>query len=68
MRTAFRLHFVLNLSVVAAQATFFALQNTYHFLTPDMWTPTRFEKQPVQEFTDFLARPQIGEAPKAYAY
>jgi len=50
------------------KATFFALQNTYHFLTPDMWTPTRFEKQPVQEFTDFLARPQIGEAPKAYAY
>ena len=50
------------------QATFFALQNTYDFLTPDMWTPTRFEKQPIQEFTDFLARPVIGDAPKAYAY
>ena len=50
------------------QATFFALQNTYDFLTPDMWTPTRFEKQPIQEFTDFLARPVIGDAPKASAY
>ena len=51
-----------------AQATFAALQNTYDFLTPDLWRETRYEKQPIQEFTDFLARPAIAEAPKAYPY
>ena len=50
------------------QATFAALQNTYDFLTPDLWRETRYEKQPIQEFTDFLARPAIAEAPKAYPY
>ncbi len=41
----------------ALQATFAALQSTYDFLTPDLWQETRFEKQPLQEFTDFLAKP-----------
>lgn len=44
-----------NLGVV--QATFAALQATYDFLTPDLWQETRFEKNPLQEFTDFLAKP-----------
>ena len=39
------------------QATFAALQATYDFLTPDLWQETRFEKNPLQEFTDFLAKP-----------
>jgi hypothetical protein len=41
----------------SAQATFAALQATYDFLTPDLWQETRFEKNPLQEFTDFLAKP-----------
>jgi small subunit ribosomal protein S2e len=39
------------------KATFYALANTYAFLTPDLWTETRFVKGPFQEFTDFLAKP-----------
>jgi len=35
-------------------ATFDALRNTYHYLTPDLWKPTTFTKSPYQEFTDFL--------------
>jgi len=50
------------------KATFAALQSTYDFLTPDLWQETRFEKQPFQEFTDFLAKPVIGEAPALPAY
>jgi small subunit ribosomal protein S2e len=50
------------------KATFAALQSTYDFLTPDLWQETRFEKQPLQEFTDFLAKPVIGEAPRIPAY
>ena len=42
--------------VRAAQATFAALQTTYDFLTPDLWQETTFQKQPLQEFTDFLAK------------
>lgn len=43
-------------AVGAAQATFAALQTTYDFLTPDLWQETTFQKQPLQEFTDFLAK------------
>ena len=44
-------------AVSFVQATFAALQATYDFLTPDLWQETRFEKNPLQEFTDFLAKP-----------
>jgi len=44
-------------------ATFDALQNTYNYLTPDLWTPTTFTKSPYQEFTDFL-RDTKGQAQK----
>eukprot|EP01029_Cantina_marsupialis_P018730 TRINITY_DN431438_c0_g1_i3.p1 TRINITY_DN431438_c0_g1~~TRINITY_DN431438_c0_g1_i3.p1 ORF type:complete len:272 (-),score=56.65 TRINITY_DN431438_c0_g1_i3:116-910(-) len=39
-----------------AKATFFALQKTYSYLSPDMWTSTEFAKHPFQEFTDVLAK------------
>lgn len=45
-----------NAAVGGAQATFAALQTTYDFLTPDLWQETSFQKQPLQEFTDFLAK------------
>jgi small subunit ribosomal protein S2e len=41
------------------KATFAALQSTYGFLTPELWRETKFVKSPLQEFTDFLARPVI---------
>jgi hypothetical protein len=44
-------------AVSFVQATFAALQATYDFLTPDLWQETWFEKNPLQEFTDFLAKP-----------
>lgn len=48
------------------QATFYALQATYGFLSPELWTATRYTKSPLQEFTDFLAKPMLGEkAPMA---
>ncbi len=47
------------------QATFYALQATYGFLSPELWTATRYQKSPLQEFTDFLAKPTIGDS-KAY--
>ncbi|MEW5304308.1 MAG: hypothetical protein WDW36_006928 [Sanguina aurantia] len=51
------------------KATFNALAKTYGFLTPDLWRETKYQKQPVQEFTDLLAKPYIGAAPKAeFAY
>ena len=34
------------------QATFYALQHTYGFLSPELWQETRFQKAPFQEFTD----------------
>jgi len=37
------------------KATFFAIRQTYSFLTPDLWRETRLNKIPYQEFTDFLA-------------
>ena len=46
----------------AAQATFYALQATYGFLSPELWTATRYQKSPLQEFTDFLAKPTIGDS------
>jgi hypothetical protein len=49
------------------KATFAALASTYGFLTPDLWAETRFTKAPLQEFTDLLAKPQIGFKPAAAA-
>lgn len=45
------------------QATFYALQQTYAFLSPELWKSTQYSKAPLQEFTDFLAKPTI-DAPK----
>ena len=39
-----------------AKATFEALKATYGYLTPDLWTATRFTNSPFQEFTDYLAQ------------
>jgi len=44
-----------------AQATFYALQRTYGFLSPELWKETRYTKSPMQEFTDFLAKPAAGD-------
>ncbi|KAJ1902846.1 40S ribosomal protein [Tieghemiomyces parasiticus] len=38
------------------KSTFVAIGNTYGFLTPDLWTKTRFTMDPYQEHTDFLAK------------
>mmetsp|Transcript_40036 Transcript_40036/g.128062 ORF Transcript_40036/g.128062 Transcript_40036/m.128062 type:complete len:280 (+) Transcript_40036:206-1045(+) len=46
------------------KATFACLKSTYEFLTPDLWRETRFTKPPLQEFTDFLAKPYKAERPK----
>jgi small subunit ribosomal protein S2e len=43
------------------KATFAALRATYGFLTPELWRETRFQKSPLQEFTDFLAKPVIAD-------
>jgi len=47
------------------KATFIALSHTYGFLSPDLWAETKYIKSPLQEFTDFLAKPYVGDAPKA---
>jgi len=36
------------------KATFAAIKATYGFLSPDLWAPTQFVKDPMQEFTDYL--------------
>jgi small subunit ribosomal protein S2e len=37
-----------------AMATFLAMEKTYGFLSPELWTQTKFLKTPYQEHTDFL--------------
>lgn len=37
------------------KATFFAIRETYAYLTPDLWKEGRLTKAPFQEYTDFLA-------------
>uniref|UniRef100_A0A7R9VPE1 Small ribosomal subunit protein uS5 n=1 Tax=Chlamydomonas euryale TaxID=1486919 RepID=A0A7R9VPE1_9CHLO len=49
------------------KATFNALSSTYGFLSPDLWKATKYTQSPMQEFTDFLAKPVYG-APKEAAY
>jgi len=44
------------------KATFFALAATYGFLTPELWRETVFTKSPMQEYSDFLAKPVVGKA------
>jgi len=39
------------------KATFFAIRETYQFLTPDLWKMGKLDKIPFQEYTDFLALP-----------
>eukprot|EP00123_Amoebidium_parasiticum_P000915 comp11847_c1_seq1/m.6476 comp11847_c1_seq1/g.6476 ORF comp11847_c1_seq1/g.6476 comp11847_c1_seq1/m.6476 type:complete len:268 (-) comp11847_c1_seq1:70-873(-) len=39
-----------------AKAVYAALTKTYTYLTPDMWKPTDFIKDPYQQHTDFLAK------------
>lgn len=39
-----------------AKATVDAISQTYLYLTPDLWKPTEFVKNPYQEFTDFLSK------------
>ncbi|KAL0482723.1 ribosomal protein S2 [Acrasis kona] len=42
------------------KATFDAIQRTYGFLTPELWTPTVFVKSPYQEFSGFLEQSKTG--------
>jgi small subunit ribosomal protein S2e len=37
------------------KATFYALENTYRILTPDLWMEVAYKKNPYQEHSDFLA-------------
>jgi len=37
------------------KATFYAIKETYGYLTPDLWKESRLSKAPFQEFTDFLS-------------
>ena len=37
-------------------ATFIALQNTYRYLTPELWTPKALPVHPYAEHSDFLAK------------
>lgn len=43
------------------KATFFAIRQTYAYLTPDLWKESRLTKIPFQEFSDFLAFPHKRE-------
>lgn len=56
------------LVVCLVQATFAALQSTYGFLTPELWRETKFVKSPMQEFTDFLAKPVIADVASKQEY
>lgn len=39
-----------------AKATVDAISKTYTYLTPSLWTETKFEKSPYQEHSDFLSK------------
>lgn len=41
------------------QAAFEALRGTYTFLTPAHWAPTRLEKTPFQEYSDYLMKVDV---------
>ena len=38
------------------KATYFALQNTYGYLSPDMWTENKLELSPIERHSEFLAK------------
>jgi len=38
------------------KATFFAIKETYAYLTPDLWRGNKLGKTPYQEYTDYLAQ------------
>jgi len=44
------------------KATFNALARGYGFLSPDLWTETKFTPAPAQEFTDYLATAGKGKS------
>ncbi|KFM58449.1 40S ribosomal protein S2, partial [Stegodyphus mimosarum] len=37
-----------------AKATYLAIQKTYSYLTPDLWTENPLIKSPYQEYSDYL--------------
>jgi len=49
------------------KATFYAIRNTYGFLTPNLWKEQKFLKTPYQEFADFLHQSSKGKAEKPIA-
>lgn len=48
------------------KATFYAVQKTYSFLTPDLWPMDTFERSPYQEFTDILAQAPLEKQVQDY--
>ena len=38
-------------------AVFNAVSSSYGYLSPELWKPTVFSKNPFQEHTDFLSSP-----------
>jgi small subunit ribosomal protein S2e len=46
------------------KATFFALRNSYGFLTPNLWKEQRLLKTPYQEYSDFLQQAGKGRSGK----
>jgi len=46
------------------KATFFAIKETYAYLTPNLWKEGKLTKIPFQEYTDFLALPANKSAGK----
>jgi len=46
------------------KATFYAIEKTYSFLSPDLWRETRLQQTPYQEHTDFLYSKEKGEKKK----
>jgi len=45
----------------AAPAPGYARQRTFGVQPPELWKETRYTKSPMQEFTDFLAKPAAGD-------
>ena len=45
--------------ICSQQATYNALASTYGFLSPELWRETKFQKSPLQDFSDFLSKPVV---------
>merc|ERR1711991_450922 len=52
--------FLLSFHSNFVKATFYALQKTYGYLSPDLWSETQLGRTPYQEHTDFLAMGRTG--------